>query len=91
MDRNQKKNVQEQGEGDTPSCLQVDAPPKPRIQVHLELPHVVADGVQRILQRPNVLLHLGGRDAHHLEGSCGFDLEESVADLVSGGEGEKEC
>jgi hypothetical protein len=63
-------------------CLQVDAPAKPCIQVHLELCHVVPHRAQRVFQRPNLLLHLGRGHLDHLKRFCRLDLEESIADLV---------
>lgn len=63
-------------------CLQIDAPAKPCVQVDLELCHVLPHRTQGLLERSDLLLHLGRRRLHHLERLGRLDLEKGVAHLV---------
>ena len=65
--------------------LEVNAPPESRVQLDLEILHLVADPVQRLLESAHFLIDLRRRIRQHVPGFREQQRDERVADFVSRG------
>lgn len=64
-------------------CLQIDAPPEPRIQLHLQLRHLLPHTTQLLGNRRHLLIDQARRGGQHLLDFGQRQRDEGVSDFIS--------
>jgi hypothetical protein len=65
-------------------CLQIDTATKPRVELDLQLLHLLSDGSKLLLEHRDFLFDLPCRAGEHLLDFGQGQGDEGVADLISG-------